>query len=134
MSGLPSPLKSPALTPSQVTDGFHVAHSWLVNVPPLDRATYHWPRESARPAMSMRPSPLKSAAMTSTHVTPLLHVVQSAVKKLLAPVFSPTYHWPKLSARPAMSVLPSPLKSPVRTSAQVTAVLQVAQVDRKSVV
>src|SRR5690349_11991817 len=127
MSGLPSPLKSPTLTSSQLTDVLHVSQSWSVKLPPLESATYQSPTSSARPMMSARPSPLKSATLTSTHVTPVPQTVHSEVTKLPKPVFKPTYHWPVDRSRPAMSSLPSPLKSPVRTSAHVGLVLHVAQ-------
>src|SRR6266851_3782999 len=127
MSALPSPLKSPTLTPSQLTAGLHVVQSCEVNFTPLEIATYHWPRERARPAMSVLPSPLKSPTLTSTQVTPVPQVVHSVVLKSPAPVLMPTHHWPRERTRPTMSGLLSPLKSPVCTSTQVSDGLQVAQ-------
>src|SRR5207245_10168249 len=76
MSALPSPLKSPTLTSTQVTLGpsaAQVAHKELVKELPVDWATHHWPLSAARPTMSILPSPLKSPTLTSTQVTPVLH-------------------------------------------------------------
>src|SRR5205823_341056 len=43
------------------------------------------------------------------------------------PLDRPVHHWPDCSARPVISDLPSPLKSPTWMSTQVTPVLQVSQ-------
>src|SRR6266852_458322 len=77
--------------------------------------------------MSVLPSPLKSPIWTSTQVTPVLQVAQRVVLKAVLPLDRPTHHWPLCKARPTMSALPSPLKSPTLTSAQVTPVLQEVQ-------
>src|SRR2546425_565869 len=127
MSELPSPLKSPTLTSTQLTMGLQVAQREVVGaVVPVLSETHHWPLCWARPMMSASPSPLKSPTLTSSQVTAVLQVLQSVVLKE-APVESATHHWPVCSARAAMSVLPSLLKSPLTTSTQVTPVLQVAQ-------
>src|SRR5437667_10533285 len=77
MSALPSPLKSPTLTSTQVTLGpsaAQVAHKELVKELPVDWATHHWPLSAARPTMSILPSPLKSPTLTSAQVTLVLHL------------------------------------------------------------
>src|SRR5207245_7204638 len=122
---LPSPLKSPTLTSTQVAAVLHVAHRLLVKVLPVDCAIHHCPLSRARPTMSIFPSPLKSPTLTSTQVTPVLQVSHSLVVKPPEPFDSETHHWPVSLARPTMSLKPSPLKSPVWTSTQVTPVLHV---------
>src|SRR5437660_4178863 len=128
MSALPSPLKSPTLTSTQVTVvGQAVPQGEEVKaVLPLETATHHRPVCSTRPVMSAKPSPLKSPTLTSTQVTAVDHWSQG-VKMNEAPVLSPTHHRPVCSTRPAMSALWSPSKSPTLTSTQVTLVGQVAQ-------
>src|SRR6266852_1888666 len=69
MSALPSPLKSPTCTSTQVTLGFQLVQSEFVNEEPLDTATHQLPVLNSRAAMSVRPSPLKSPVSTSTQVT-----------------------------------------------------------------
>src|SRR5436309_14451446 len=69
LSALPSPLKSPTLTSTQVTPGFHVVHSENENALPVLMPTHHWPVCSTRAATSVLPSPLKSPVTTSTQVT-----------------------------------------------------------------
>src|SRR5438105_859918 len=75
--------------------------------------------------MSALPSPLKSPTFTSTQVAPVLQVAHRLVLKPPEPFDSETHHWPVSLARPTMSLKPSPLKSPVCTSTQVTPVLHV---------
>src|SRR6266852_1565201 len=76
-SALPSPLKSPTCTSTQVTRGDQVSHSLLVNEEPVDWATHHWPVCRTRPAMSILPSPLKSPTRTSAHVTAVDQLVHA---------------------------------------------------------
>src|SRR5216683_2583875 len=52
MSSLPSPLKSPTCTSTQVTAGFQVIHRLVLNDEPVERATHHWPVCEYRAAMS----------------------------------------------------------------------------------
>src|SRR5437870_5364144 len=73
MSALPSPLKSPTLTSTQVAAGFQVSHKEFVNDEPSEMATHHCPASSHRPTMSDLPSPLKSPTLTSTQVTAGFH-------------------------------------------------------------
>src|SRR5437879_13922939 len=50
ISVLPSPLKSPVWTSTQVTLGFQVVTRWLVKAEePLDAATHHCPLVATRP-------------------------------------------------------------------------------------
>src|SRR5438128_3747909 len=71
MSALPSPLKSPTLTSTQVTVvGQAVPQGEDVKaVLPLESPTHHRPVSSTRLVMSALPSPLKSPTLTSTQVT-----------------------------------------------------------------
>src|SRR5260370_42497144 len=70
MSDLPSPLKSPTWTSTQVTLGFQVAQRLVVKVfDPLESPTYHCPVCRYRPMISACPSPLKSPVWTSTQGT-----------------------------------------------------------------
>src|SRR5205823_381527 len=130
ISDLPSPLKSPTWTSTQVTLVLQVSQRELVKPEPLDKATHHWPVSKARPMMSLLPSPLKSPTFTSTHVTPVLQVVHGAGDDMkLEPFESALHQLPPSLSRPVMSALPSPLKSPTCTSTQVAAVLQVVHSD-----
>src|SRR6266851_3067306 len=112
MSALPSPLKSATWTSTQVAAGFQVAHRVLLNVEPVDWAIHHCPPCKKRPTMSALPSPLKSPILTSTQVTAGFHVVHRLVVNPPEPLDRDTHHWPVCKTRPAMSVKPSPLKSP----------------------
>src|SRR6266480_1955686 len=62
----------------------------------------------------------------STQVTPVLHDAHSELVTVV-PVDCASHHWPVEATRPARSALPSPLKSPTRTSTQGTEALQVVQ-------
>src|SRR5258707_4635242 len=64
MSALPSPLKSPTCTSTQVTFGFQVVHREVVNDEPSETPTHHWPVCWRKPAISVFPSPLKSPVTT----------------------------------------------------------------------
>src|SRR5947209_11971084 len=73
MSDLPSPLKSPTLTSTQVTGTAllpvdQVAQIVSSKVEPLERASCHSPVLLLRPMMSCLPSPLKSPTWTSSQV------------------------------------------------------------------
>src|SRR6266481_1377904 len=124
MSALPSPLKSPTLTSTQVTFGFQVVHKLVENDGPFDTPTHHWPPCKYRPAMSILPSPLKSPTLTSSQVTAVLQVSQRTLWNPPEPLDWATHHWPVSKYRPAMSAKPSPLKSPDCTSTQVGMELQ----------
>src|SRR5713101_2360315 len=76
--------------------------------------------------MSALPSPFKSPIRISTHVTAEDQVAQSVVLKAMEPLDKLAHHWPACKTRPMMSALPSPFKSPIRMSTQVTAADQVA--------
>src|SRR5262245_52175595 len=76
--------------------------------------------------MSVLPSPLKSPTLTSTHVSLGFQVAHNVAVKEVTPSERPTHHCPDSSTRPAMSVLPSPLKSPTFASTQVTFGFQAA--------
>src|SRR5712692_574181 len=119
MSALPVPSKSATWTSTQVAAGFQVAHKLLVKLLPVDWATHHWPVSSARPTISIFPSPVKSPTLTSTHVAAGFQVVHRLVVNPPEPFDNDTHHWPVCKYRPAISVKPSPLKSPVTTSTQV---------------
>src|SRR5713226_8778127 len=126
MSSLPSPLKSPTLTSTQVTVvGQAVPQGEEVKaVLPLETATHHRPVCSTWPVMSLRPSPLKSPTLTSTQVTVVGQAPQGEEVKAVLPLETATHHRPVCCTRPAMSSLPSPVKSPTFTSTQLTAVGQ----------
>src|SRR5438132_5885633 len=124
MSALPSPLKSPTCTSTQVAPVLQYAPRLLVNELPVDWAPHHWPLSAARPTMSILPSPLKSPTLTSSQVTPVLQVSQRTFLNPPEPLDWATHHWPVSKYRPAMSVKPSPLKSPDCTSTQVGMELQ----------
>src|SRR5438874_645496 len=66
MSALPSPLKSPTCTSTQVTAVLQIVHSEVVKELPLDKPTHQAPVFASRAAMSVSPSPLKSPLSTST--------------------------------------------------------------------
>src|SRR2546425_204841 len=124
MSALPSPLKSPTCTSTQVAPVLQVAHGAgeVTKLVPVDRAVHQAPPSSQRPVMSALPSPLKSPTCTSTQVTltpvvPVLQMVQTEVVTEL-PLDRATHHLPVFGSQPAMSVSPSPLKSPASTLAQ----------------
>src|SRR5216683_4313781 len=129
MSAFPSPLKSPTWTSTQVTPALHVSHKVALKLEPVESPVDHWPVDSARPVMSAFPSPLKSPTLTSTQLTLVSQVPQLEDTNEL-PVESPTHHWPPywevLDTCPAMSIRPSPLKSPTSRTSQVTEVLHVA--------
>src|SRR5438067_2321916 len=113
MSALPSPLKSPTFTSTQVAPVLQVAHLLVVKPPePLERETHQSPVCLARPAISVKPSPLKSPVTTSTHVTQVLHVNGWELVKLV-PVEAPSHHCPLLLTRPMMS---SPFTTAISTT------------------
>src|SRR5437660_6634713 len=126
MSALPSPLKSPTCTSTQVAPVLQVVQREVLKaVLPLDRPVHHDPPCNQRPVMSALPSPLKSPTLTSTQVTstqeaPVLQVSQRELVKP-EPLDRATHHWPPSAYWPTMSALPSPLKSPTCTSTQVAA-------------
>src|SRR5207244_3047170 len=69
MSSLPSPLKSPTLTSTQLTAVGQLPQTLLLKDEPVDKATSHCPVAGLRPATSVLPSPLKSPVCTSTQAT-----------------------------------------------------------------
>src|SRR5262245_56944824 len=77
-----------------------------------------------RPTMSSLPSPLKLPTSTSTQLTLGFQPSHRLVVKPTTPSDRDTHHWPVCKSRPMRSLWPSPLKSPVCTSSQVTAGLQ----------
>src|ERR1700756_60656 len=68
---LPSLLKSPTCTSSQVAPVDQVAHCLVLKLEPVDWPTHQVPSSSARPTISAKPSPLKSPTCTSAQVTPV---------------------------------------------------------------
>src|SRR5438045_211879 len=68
MSALPSPLKSPTLTSTQVAAVDQMAHKLVVNDEAVEMAVHQEPPCKYRPVMSALPSPLKSPTLTSTQV------------------------------------------------------------------
>src|SRR5215471_11056065 len=69
MSVMPSPLKSPTLTSTQVTLGFQPAHMVVLKLEPVERPVHQEPACRNRPVISALPSPLKSPTRTSVQVT-----------------------------------------------------------------
>src|SRR5690349_17771513 len=104
---------------SEICHGAHLSQRALMNLEPLEMAAHHWPVLLTRPTKSVVPSLSRSAARTSTQVAPVDQVSHLVVVKAFEPLDTPTYHWPFSKARPTMSALPSPLKSPTLTSTQV---------------
>src|SRR5437867_1840416 len=68
MSSLPSPVKSPAWTSTQLTAVLHWPHLEKAKVDPVLIPTHQKPVCWTRAAMSVLPSPLKSPDRTSTQV------------------------------------------------------------------
>src|SRR5882672_9061643 len=85
ISDLPSLLKSPTCTSTQVTLGFQVVQRLLVKDVPLEIAAHHWPACENRPMRSVLPSPLKSPTRTSTQLTAGFHTTQAVVPKAVEP-------------------------------------------------
>src|SRR5439155_1455217 len=85
---------------------------------------HHRPVCSTRPVMSLRPSPSKSPTLTSTQVTLVGQAPQGESVETLLPLKLATHHRPVCSTRPAMSSLPTQVKSPTLTSTQFTTVLR----------
>src|SRR5207247_32421 len=84
MSALPSPLKSPTCTSTQVAPVLQVAQREVLKaVLPLDRPVHHDPPCKYRPVMSALPSPLKSPTLTSTQVAAVLQVAHRLLVKVL---------------------------------------------------
>src|SRR5438046_9451466 len=102
MSALPSPLKSPTCTSTQVAAVLQLVHSEVVKELPLDKPTHQAPVFASRAAMSVNPSPLKSPVSTSTQAALGSQVVHKWLVKLL-PVVWATHHWPVSAARPTTS-------------------------------
>src|ERR1700731_4920486 len=102
MSALPSPLKSPTFTSTQVAPVLQAAHFVVLKEVPVDKPTYHWPFSKARPTMSALPLPLKSATCTSTQVAPVLQVAHLLVVKPPEPLANDSHQSPVSLARPAM--------------------------------
>src|SRR4029077_8257135 len=93
MSSMPSLLKSPTWTSTQVAAVLHVAHRDVLKEVPLEIPVYHWPFCKARAVMSALPSPLKSPTLTSTQVAPVLQVAHLVVLKEV-PVDKAVHHPP----------------------------------------
>src|SRR5207244_9778440 len=119
------PPQTPALTSTQVTALAHWPQGVKLNELPALNPVHHRPVCSTRPVMSLRPSPSKSPTLTSTQVTVVGQgVPQGEEVKAVLPLETATHHRPVCCTRPAMSSLPSPVKSPTFTSTQLTAVGQ----------
>src|SRR6266446_7017087 len=103
-SSLPSPLKSPRYTATQVTFGSQAPHALVLKAVPVDTPTNHCPVCSTRPMMSALPSPVTSPTFTSAQVTAGFQASQTDVVKVLLPLDRATYHTPVCSARPTKSV------------------------------
>src|SRR5207253_8878872 len=103
MSALPSPLKSPTLTSTQVAMVLHVSQRELVKPEPLDRATHHWPPSAYRPMISALPLPSKSPTCTPTQEAKVLQVVHLLVVKPPEPLDNEIHQSPVSLARPARS-------------------------------
>src|SRR5438876_11861424 len=103
MSALPSPLKSPTCTSTQVATALQVVHTDIVKALPLDKPTHQAPVFASRAAMSVRPSPLKSPVRTSTHVTVGSQVPNKLLVKALGPLERLTHHCPDCPALPTRS-------------------------------
>src|SRR6266446_6397479 len=112
MSALPSPLKSPTFTSTQVTLGFHCPHRVVAKDEPVLKAVHQEPPSSQRPVMSALPSPLKSPTCTSTQVTAVDQRPHREVVNPAEPLESATHQLPVAASRPTTSGRPSPLKSP----------------------
>src|SRR5207302_1593580 len=124
MSSLPSPLKSPTITLFQVMVLGHWSQTVKLNeLLPVLSPTHHRPVSCTRPIMSALPSPSKSPTLTSTQVTVVGQAPQGEDVKAVLPLETATHHLPVGCTRPAMSSFLSPVKSPTRTSTQLTAVL-----------
>src|SRR5207245_2307288 len=93
-SALPSPVRSPSCTSTQVTSGDHVAQRLVRKDVPVDRPAHHWPVSCTRPMRSALPSPFRSPTLTSTHVTSGDQTSHREVVKWPAPSDRATYHWP----------------------------------------
>src|SRR5260370_14732859 len=125
MSALPSPSRSPIRTSTQVTAGDQVAYKLVLRaVDPFDKPAHHWPLCRTRPMMSALPSPFKSPMRTSTQVTAGDQVTHKLVVNAVAPLDKLAHHWPLCRTRPMTSALPSPFKSPMRSSTPLTAAPQ----------
>src|SRR5713226_8187962 len=104
MSVLPSPLKSPTCTSTQVTAVDQRPHMEVVNPEePLESATHQLPVAASRPTTSGRPSPLKSPTCTSTQVLLGSQAPYGIDMKPLDPLETATVHWPVWLLRPTMS-------------------------------
>src|SRR5258707_700882 len=103
MSALPSPLKSPTFTSTQVAPVLQVSHTDMVKALPLDKPTHQLPVFASRAAMSARPSPLKSPVSTSTQVIVGSQVPNKLLVKALEPLERLTHHCPDWLALPTRS-------------------------------
>src|SRR6266478_6569260 len=103
MSILPSPLKSPTFTSTQVTPVDQAVHGVVMKAEPLDRPTHQFPVAGSRAAMSVLPSPSKSPVRTSAQGM-LAQLAHWALLKAVEPLDRPTHTWPEPEARPTMSL------------------------------
>src|SRR5437899_5555621 len=94
MSALPSPLKSPTCTSTQVAAVLQNVHSEVVKELPLDKPTHQAPVFASRAAISVSPSPLKSPVSTSTQVIVGSQVPNKLLVKALEPLERLTHHCP----------------------------------------
>src|SRR6266446_218538 len=103
MSALPSPLKSPTCTSTQVANVLQVVHTDMVKQLPLDKPTHQVPVLASRAAMSVKPSPLNSPETTSTQVT-LGSKAAHREELKDEPVDTPVQIWPDWLTRPTISL------------------------------
>src|SRR5947209_3151813 len=104
MSALPSPLKSPILTSTQVAAVLHMPQRLKANEEPVLNPTHHCPVSLTRPTMSALPSPLKSATCTSTQVTLELQLPHLLPLVKYVPVVDDTQMLPVCRSRPTRLV------------------------------
>src|SRR5437899_12791580 len=103
MSALPSPLKSPTCTSTQVAAVLQNVHSEVVKELPSDKPTHQAPVFASRAAMSVSPSPLKSPVSTSTQVTVGSHVENKRFVNALDPLDALTHYCRACLTRPTTS-------------------------------
>src|SRR5712692_8911741 len=116
MSALPSPVKSPTITSTQVTAGLQVAHGVVEKANPLPVLipTNHWPVARLRAATSVVPSPLKSPVSTFTQVAAGFKVPNIALLNPLVPFDTATHNPPPVVSCPRMPGMNGPVAVVVR--------------------
>src|SRR5947208_12416414 len=114
MSSLPSPLKSAAMTSTQVTLGLQLVHTEKENDAPVLMPTHQLPAWLSRAATSVLPSPLKSPVMKFTQVTAVEIDANMASLKPLLPLEIATRSCPLTESWPRMAGTNGPLAVPLR--------------------